>query len=170
VGAGNLFISAKNVALESLSAAAREPYHVGATVDGVEIAYEPDYTDIVVDQLKDAAIIFQNGFRVTVRTQLAEATLANLKMAWGMPDSALTSNKLSIGVPPDEPTERKLLVIGRNPQDFERRYFARRAVAVDTSSHMLRRAEATLFPVAFRLLGDPAYTGSEYGYIEDATS
>lgn len=163
-------MSPTSVALESLSSSAREQYHVGATVDGVEIAYEPDYVDIVVDQLKDAAIIFQNGFRVTVRTQLAEATLENLKLAWGMRDSDLSGGQLNINVPPDEPVERKLLVVGRNPQDFERKYFARRAVSVETSSHTLRRAEATLFPVAFRLLADPAYSVGAYGYIIDATS
>jgi hypothetical protein len=169
VGAGNLYISDKTVALETLSAAAREPYHVGATVDGVEVAYEPDYVDIVVDQLKDAAIIFQNGFRLTVRTQVAEATLKNLKVAWGMRDADLVNSgtKLNIPVPQDEPVERKLLIIGRNPQDTERKYFGRRAISVETSSHTLRRAEATLYPVAFRLLADPTYTGSEYGFIED---
>lgn len=170
MGAGNLYVSDKTVALESLSAAAREPYHVGATVDGVEIAYEPDYVDIAVDQLKDAAIIFQNGYRVTVRTQLAEATLQNLKMAWGRRDSDLSGGQLNMPVPPDNPVERKIVVTGKNPAGFERKYFGRRAIAVDTSSHMLRRAEATLFPVAFRLLADPAYSGSEYGYIVDASS
>ncbi len=170
MGAGNLYISAKNVALETLNTAAREPYHVGATVDGVEIAYEPDYVDITVDQLKDAAIVFNNGYRVSVRTQLAEATLENLKMAWGLRDSDLSGTQLNVPIAPDEATERKILVIGRNPQGFERKYFGRRAIAYEASSHTLRRGEATLFPVSFRLLGDPAYTGSEYGYILDATS
>lgn len=78
MGAGNLFISDKSVALESLNASQRNAYHVGATVDGVEVAYEPDYTDIVVDQLKDAAIIFQNGFRLSVRTQVAEIGRAHV--------------------------------------------------------------------------------------------
>lgn len=172
MGAGNLYVSEKTVALETLTGSARDPYHVGATIDGVEVAYEPDYTDIVVDQLKDAAIIFQNGYRVTVRTQLAEATLNNLMLAWGMRDSDLVNagKRLNMPVPPDEPRERKLLIVGRNPQDFDRKYFGRRAIVAETSSHTLRRAEATVFPVAFRLLGDPNYPGSEYGYIEDATS
>lgn len=171
VGAGNLYVSAQSVPLETYNASQRNSYHMGATVDGVEVAYEPDYTDIVVDQLKDAALIYQNGFRLSVRTQVAEATLANLQVAWGLADAQLVGGtRLDVPVPPDEPVERKLVVIGRNPNDFERMYFARRAISVETSSHMLRRAEATLFPVTFRLLGDPAYSGAEYGYIEDATS
>jgi hypothetical protein len=175
VGAGNLFISDKTVALETLSTSARDVYHVGATMEGVEVAYEPDYTDIVVDQLKDAAIIYQNGYRVTVRTNLAEGTLANLKVAWGKADADLTNpsgstQRLNMPIAPDEPKERKLLVIGRNSTDLERKYFGRRAIAVDTSSHALRRGEATMFPVAFRLLADPSYSGAEYGYIEDTIS
>jgi hypothetical protein len=173
VGAGNLYISSKAIPLETYNSAQRNTYHVGATMDGVEVAYEPDYTDINVDQLKDAAIIYQNGFRLSVRTNLAEATLENLQRAWGFADAQLVAGppkKLNIPVPPDEPTERKLVLIGKNPADLERKYFARRAIAADTSSHSLRRADATVFPVSFRLLGDPAYSGSEYGYIEDANS
>lgn len=150
--------------------------HLGATMDGVEVAYEPDYTDIVVDQLKDAAIIYQNGFRVTVRTNLAEATLTNLKMVWGLPDSAYSTNAgtatLNITVPEDEPVERQLVVFGRSPNSTasalkRRKYFCRRIVAVDTSSHALKRAEATMFPVAFRILADPNYSVAQYGFIED---
>lgn len=158
------------MALESLNASQREQYHVGATVDGVEVAFEPDYVDINVDQLKDAAKIFQNGYRVTVRTQLAEATLQNLKVAWGLRDSDLSGQQLNIPISPDDATERKLLITGKNPAGFERKYFGRRAISAEASSHTLRRGEATLYPVAFRLLADPNYSGSEYGFIQDATS
>lgn len=180
IGAGNLFISEQTSNLESVigSSAGRDQYHVGATMEGVEVQYEPDYVDVVIDQLKDAAMIYFNGYRVTVRTNLAEATLDNLKVTWGMPDAALTSNsstaRLALPIPADEPKERKLLVIGRSPLSdanttLERRYFCRRAVAVDASSHALKRGEATMFPVAFRILADPTYSNNlgDYGYIED---
>lgn len=180
IGAGNLYISEQTANLESqiASAAGRDQYHIGATMDGVEVQYEPDYVDINVDQLKDAAQIYFNGYRVTVRTNLAEATLGNLKVAWGMPDAALTSNastiRLALPIPADEPRERKLLIVGRSPLStptttLERRYFCRRAITVDASSHALKRGEATMFPVAFRILADPTYSNNagDYGYIED---
>lgn len=152
--------------------------HMGATMEGVEVAYEPDYTDIMVDQLKDAAVIYQNGFRVTVRTNLAEATLTNLKLAWGLPESAYSTGagfqQLNITIPNDEPVERKLVIWGRSPASTgttlkRRKYYCRRAVSVDASGHALKRAEATMFPVSFRILADPVYSLAQYGYIYDET-
>lgn len=178
VGAGDLYVGVKGTAQSSLEDAAN---HVGATTDGVEVAYEPDYNDITVDQLKDAAIIYQNGYRVSVRTNLAEATLMQLAVAWGMRGgSGVTTQtdligstavgstqRLLIPIAPDEPVERSILVKGRSPKDKNRRYYGRRAISAEASSHSLRRGEATVFPVSFRMLPDPAFTGSEYGYIED---
>jgi hypothetical protein len=146
-------------------------------MDGVNVQYEPDYTDIEVDQLKDAALIYQNGFKVTVSTNVAEVTLRNLKVAWGLPESSLEpvsggTQKLLLPIPADDPVERKLIVYGKSPAATAlsikyRRYFCRRAIAVDASSHALKRGEATMFPVSFRILADPSYSNAEYGYIED---
>ena len=184
VGPGNLYIASSGdswyATFDTLSQATLDSNgsHLGATMEGVEVAYEPDYTDIVVDQLKDAAVIFQNGFKVSVRTNLAEATLTNLKIAWGMPDSALSTGggtqTLNLPVPADEPVERRIIIFGRSPAATSsslkrRKYFCRRAVAVDTSSHALKRAEATMFPISFRILADPSYSLAQYGFIEDET-
>lgn len=180
VGAGNLFVGPKGTAHATLADLGGS-YHVGATMDGVEIAYEPDVVDIMVDQLKDAAILYQNGYRVSVRTNLAEATLQLLAVAWGLraglgvttatdasgSTASGSTYRLLIPIAPDEPVERAIAVKGRDSEDKNRIYYGRRAIAAEASSHSLRRGEATVFPIAFRLLADPAYTGSEYGYIED---
>lgn len=183
VGSGDLFISGAADSyygtFEGLSWATlvSNGSHVGGTMDGVNVQYEPDYTDIEVDQLKDAALIYQNGFKVTVTTNVAEVTLRNLKVAWGMPESALqpvanSLQRLNIPIPADDPVERKLMVRGKSPAANAsvikyRKYFCRRAIAVEASSHALKRGEATMFPVAFRILADPSYSNAEYGYIED---
>jgi hypothetical protein len=108
-----------------------------------------------------------------------EATLSNLMVTWGLDSTQLTTSAglqtLKLPVPPDEPTERRLVVFGKSPASSpgsikNRKYFARRAVAVDTSSHALKRGEATMFPVSFRVLGDPSYSAAEYGFIQDETS
>lgn len=183
VGAGDLFIAGTaDSYYATFEGATRATLmgngsHVGATMDGVNVQYEPDYTDIEVDQLKDAALIYQNGFKVTVATNVAEVTLRNLKMAWGMPESALQpvsggTQKLLLPIPADDPVERKLVVLGKSPAATAstikyRKYFCRRAINVDASSHALKRGEATMFPVAFRILADPSYSNAEYGYVED---
>ncbi len=186
VGAGNLYISAAdnakvplpvftsgvsaNVTLDS-DAAWR---HAGATQEGVEVAYEPDYGEVEVDQLKDAAILFNQGTSISMNTNMAEASLQNLLVAWGYPVTALATDTLSLGIPREAPIERTAAVVGRAPATAaglarERIYYARRVISVEGSNHALRRTEATVFPVSFRLLPDPTYAGSEYGTIIDRT-
>lgn len=153
--------------------------HAGFTSEGLEISYEPDYTDVEVDQLLDSAKIFKTGQRVMVNTTFSEASLTNLLIVWGQQTGTLSSTGstgelgIAAGALGDEPVERALVAVGSGPrptttQKRERVYFARRVLSVDTSAHALRRNENTVFPVSFRLLPDPnATAGSEYGFIRD---
>ncbi len=167
--------------------------NVGFTSEGVEVAYTPDYGDVQVDQLLDTAKLFKQAMTVSVNTMLAEATLENLLVAFGQPSStkdaaahggalenpvadyAKGSNGETLGLEAgalgSEPTERAMVFIGNAPRKDgkrrERMYHARRVLNVEAVSHSYRRNEATMFPVAFRLLPDPAYSGAEYGIIVD---
>jgi hypothetical protein len=156
--------------------------HAGFTSEGLELSYEPDYTDVEVDQLLDSAKIFKSGMRVTIGTTFSEASLENLLITWGQQAASLLASTgstggqigIAAGALGDEPTERALVAVGVGPrsatgtQKRERVYYARRVLSVDTSASALRRAEATVFPVSFRLLPDPtAPVGQEYGYIVD---
>jgi hypothetical protein len=116
--------------------------HTGFTSEGVEVSYEPDYGEVEVDQLLDDST----------------ATEETLAIAAG-----------SLG---DEPTERSVAFVGPAPRadagtKRERIYHVRRALSIESSSHSLRRNEATVFPVSFRLLPDPSFSGQEYGVIKD---
>src|SRR3712207_4738532 len=90
---------------------------VGFTQEGVEVSYEPDYGDVEVDQLLDAARIFRQGMRVTVNTTLAEATLENLLVVWGAPAANLVSGTLNMraGSLGEGPLERSLHFVGPAP-------------------------------------------------------
>lgn len=186
VGAGNLFIAATDGATPALPTpgagvsmvTALEAdvnwRSVGATQEGVEVAFEPDYGEVEVDQMKDAIIMFNQGVTVSMSTNLAEATLQNLLVAWGFPSTNLTTDTFKLSVPGDDPVERSAVVVGRAPATAgglkrERYYHARRVISVEGSNHSLRRTEATVFPVNFRLLPDPAFAGAEYGVIVDRT-
>jgi hypothetical protein len=165
----------------ALDAATTQWRHTGFTSEGLEISYEPDYTDVEVDQLLDSAKVFKTGMRVTVNTTFSEASLENLMVTWGQQTGTLSSTGstgdlgMAAGALGDEPVERALAAVGAGPrpanqptQKRERVYFARRVLSVDTSAHALRRAEATVFPVSFRLLPDPtAPVGKEYGFVRD---
>lgn len=152
--------------------------HTGFTTDGLSVSYEPDYADVEVDQLLDAARMFKQSMRVTVSTTLSEASLENLLVVWGQHNETLsdTSSVTELGMAAgglgDEPTERGLVAVSVAPrtvagQRRERVYHARRVLSVETTEHGMMRNEATTFPVTFRLLPDPNYPNSEYGIIRD---
>lgn len=156
--------------------------NVGYTQEGVEVSYEPEYGDVEVDQLLDSARTFKSGMRVTVNTTFAEATLENLVIAWGQTDSTLVSSsdaggsfqELTIqgGNLGDAPLERQLIIVGNGKEKSgagfynERTYHAYRALSTETTSFALRRNEATVYPVSFRLLphNDPQLG---YGAVRD---
>lgn len=162
--------------------------YAGATQEGVELGYAPEYGEVNVDQLGDAAITFFDTASVTLNTTLAEATLTNLLVAWGFEDDFLQQvesvDHFSIGVKPQDPVERAVAVVGKgsstdtadyatNPDAdpiWERRdrvYMGRRVVAIEGASLSMNRAENTAFPVSFRLLADPTVQYAEYGIIMD---
>lgn len=152
--------------------------HTGFTSEGVEVSYEPDYGEVEVDQLLDSAKLFKQSMKVMVNTTFSEATLENLLIVWGQQNTTLTSttNDKTLGIAAgslgDEPTERSVAFVGPAPRAAagtkrERVYHVRRALSIESSSHSLKRNEATVFPVSFRLLPDPSFSGQEYGVIKD---
>lgn len=152
--------------------------HVGLTNGGVEVAYSPDFGNVEVDQLLDDAKLFKQKMTVSVNTSLSEATLENVLLAWGQQASTLTTSGgdtelgMSSGELGDDPVERVVAFVGPGPRGSdnlkrERVYLARRALQVESSSHSLARAEATMIPVSLRLLPDPLFPKKEYGLIRD---
>lgn len=149
---------------------------VGLTQEGVEVQYQPDFGEVEVDQLLDAARLFKQKMTVQVATTLAEATLENLVVVWDDAQAPVGTTEKSVYLKPgslgDAPVERHLLFVGPAPgatSAKQRVYLVSRAVSMEASSHALRRNEATVFPVTFRLLPDTASSYSAYGKIVDIT-
>lgn len=177
--------------------------HPGYTSEGVEFAYSPDYGEVEVDQLLDAAKLFKQKMTATVKTSLVEATLENLIISWAQGQSSLrapgkgmledvtgatvdaSKDFEGVAVPTNEevvgleagalgvePVERQMVFVGGSPRTLtgnkkrERIYHLRRALSVEPSTHSLKRNEATMFPVSFRLLPSTV-SGAEYGSIRD---
>lgn len=149
---------------------------VGYTMEGLEVATDPSWTDVEVDQLLDAAKIFKDKMSLNISTTFAEATLENLLIAWGQRTSFVTSTttekeiEIQGGVLGDAPLERGLIAVSNSPEKVgtnqygERTYFAYRVLSVEASTHTMARAEATGIPVTFRAL--PADNG-RYGAVRD---
>lgn len=112
---------------------------IGFTNSGLEISYEPNYGEVMVDQLLDAARLFKQTLKVTLKTELVEATLENLTLSWGQMDSYYVATTSIVNVPTlsatspqagdskgatlniaagalgDAPVERTLIAVGNAP-------------------------------------------------------
>jgi hypothetical protein len=150
--------------------------HVGYTSEGVDFSFEPDYGEVQVDQLLDVAKIYKQGQKVMVKTTLTEATLENFLVVLGGKSSDLlaasnaassqgTTRVLDLngGALGYSPVERSILIVGPGPEKLldsganggtvvERVYIGYRALSMETVSVGIKRNEATVFPVTFRLL------------------
>ena len=162
--------------------------NVGYTMNGLELQFQPDFGEVAVDQLLDAAKLYKQGMKVNMVTAFAEATLENLLIAIAAPKSSLANdtqlkNPLEAGtvnyadvfdVKSGEigecPVERALLAIGPGTGDcaagnsIERIYVAYRALSIENVTVSAKRDAPSMFEVSFRLL--PANNGS-YGKIVD---
>jgi hypothetical protein len=158
--------------------------NVGYTMNGLELAFAPDFGEVQVDQLLDVAKLYKQGMTVTMSTAFAEATLENLliALAYGsdkLEDKALKNTSagqsldLSAGSLGECPVERSIVAVGPGTgdcaasQEIERVYIAYRALSIDNVTVSAKRDEISMFEVSFRLLPDDS-EGS-YGKIVDRT-
>ena len=157
--------------------------NVGATNGGVEISWEPDMVDIEIDQYGDAAKVIQSKVKVMVKTTLAEATLNNLATAWSYDNSTggadiianndgANTKTLLFGTQSVYPFEYALQIVGNAPGSTAsvtktRKFNTKRAVSFTSSMLSMKRAEATMFEVSFRILPVTSDAGYEYGKIID---
>lgn len=164
--------------------------YVGFTTEGVELSFQPDFGEVAVDQLLDVAKIFKQGQQVMVSTTLSEATLENLYLVLASGEVTQPTNGLASGAGGNKtlsldggslgqsPVERSICVVGPGPsegvtlgagQSVERVYVGYRAVSMDTVSVGVRRNEATVFAVNFRLLpgGGVGSDDNLYGKVID---
>ena len=173
--------------------------HVGFTSEGVDFSFEPDYGEVQVDQLLDVAKIYKQGQKVMVKTTLTEATLENFLVVLGgktgatgdlRTESLAATSKgktqvldLNGGALGYAPVERSILIVGPGPESLltsatvnggtvvERIYLGSRALSMETVSVGIKRNEATVFPVTFRLLPSNSLTSQDgnaiYGKVID---
>jgi hypothetical protein len=152
--------------------------NIGYTSNGLELAFQPDFGDVAVDQLLDVARLFKQGMTVNLNTSFAEATLENLLVAIAgkggadgdlSPEaSGLQTLKMSAGDIGDVPLERGLVAVGPGSGSAsdpkERIYVAYRALSIENVTVSAKRDEASMFEVSFRLLPND---DASYGRIVD---
>lgn len=123
---------------------------LGFTSTGIEVSYEPGYSDVVVDQLLDAARLFQQSLKVTIKTELDEGAFENLNFVWGQQEviynagsafatvntaqtasssnvtasAAVSTLNIAAGALGITPVERSLVFVGNAPGTFGTRFDA----------------------------------------------
>jgi hypothetical protein len=114
----------------------------GFTSTGVDVSYEPGYSDVVVDQLLDAARLFQQSLKVIVKTELDEGLFENMNIVWGQQEAvynlgsagtasapaispnttgngaSVTQLALNGGALGIAPVERSLVFVGQAPGSY----------------------------------------------------
>ncbi len=149
--------------------------NIGYTSNGLELAFQPDFGEVAVDQLLDVARLFKQGMTVNLNTSFAEATLENLLVAIAGkeddltgPTSGLETLNMSAGDIGDVPLERGLVAVGPGSGSSldpkERIYVAYRALSIENVTVSAKRDEASMFEVSFRLLPND---NASYGKIVD---
>jgi len=146
---------------------------VGATRDGVEMSRAIEFYDVQCDQVKATLKKAPTNQKRTVKTTLLEATLENLKLAWG--GTLVTSagppatKTLKMGLA-DGGEEHELVFVGPAPGTYKTRTVTfYRAVNVSQSATKYVKDGEVRIEVEFEILPDlskPA--GEEWGTIVDS--
>jgi hypothetical protein len=130
----------------------------GGTQDGVELTIDREFMEMEVDQIVDIA-----GRRLTkrdfqIKTNLAEPTLVNLKLANN--GGTITASAAFQTYDPDDtvaatqPTYSAILFDGYAPQSvaaatMRRRVVVRKVLSIESIESSYKKDEMTLYPVTF---------------------
>jgi len=146
---------------------------LGYTSGGVNLMMTADRIDLEVDQSYAPIGVHKVRESFEVKTNLAEATLENLKLIWEQVEAIVTgagSKTLSWGMNPDV-IEHTLEFLGKSPEGFDRTFTVYKAVIWEVGEMVHQKDALTVVPVTFRVLPDiDKGDNKEYGTIVDTTA
>ncbi len=123
---------------------------VGGTKGGIELNINSEYSELTVDQIVDIIESRRTGRTVTLKTTLAEATLANLAQA--IANAAPVANVLNLddGLAAFKPSYSALLMDGIAPGGFRRRAILRKCLPTDAVGMAYKKDDQTVVPVTWK--------------------
>jgi hypothetical protein len=125
---------------------------VGGTKGGVELNISSEYGELTVDQIVDVIESRRTGREITVKTQLAEATLDNIARAIGNAAPAANVLNLDDNAAAFKPPYSAILIDGIAPGGFRRRIIVRKTLATDAVGVAYKKDDQTVVPVTWKLL------------------
>lgn len=127
---------------------------VGGTQDGVTVSHEREFFELECDQIVEIPESRETKRVTTVKTNLAEVTLANLR--YTLNGGTVTASASYSTYDPDDsgasaaPTYQALCFVGKAPGGFNRRVFVRKVLSVESVESPYKKGAQTLFPVTFK--------------------
>jgi len=147
---------------------------IGATDGGINLTRGFDKEEWEVDQVLGAIDEFITKWNMTLETNLAEASLGNLELAWEASEPVLDTGEYTQGIgDPDTVTERMIALIVDKREvagvGYIRAYvFWIAKLDGADSEHSFVKGEKTLIPLTFSLLADSSEVGeSRFGIVLD---
>ncbi len=126
---------------------------VGGTQGGVALEINQTYTELDVDQVVDVPESRVTKREMTIKTNLAEPTLANLALAMNV-TAPVTGASVDTLEPNDDvsstqPNYKALLFDGFAPGSFRRRIICRKTLQNDKVDFSYTKEDQTVFSVTF---------------------
>ena len=131
---------------------------VGGTKGGVEVQMESETYEIKIDQSLYPVYRKMTARKATLRTNLSEGTLENLRIAWNLASSALVSSSLSLNNTENSSVKLEFITKGPGATPCTRTYTFWAAVSMSAGAQKYVNSEEMVIPVEFECLYDETKT------------
>ena|SRR5690349_6361691 len=122
---------------------------IGGTSGGATLNIGQSYTPMTVDQVAMPVGARKTEQTVSVVTAMAEATLANLRMALNQATAVTTFVELDADISNADPLYQAVCLEGQKPGGGPRRVFVRRTLSTESIGIPFQKDGMTLVPVTF---------------------
>lgn len=167
-------VTVKNLIIGPCSSFQVDGTELGGTANGVEMEKKQKNASVTVDQVASDVKEGLEDEEYNITTELAEGTLSNLQIAWGLDSQPTTDassgvTTLNLGAQ-QEMIERTLSFTGPAPSGKTRTFTNNRVVAMVSGKAKYDRKDQLTYPVDFKILPDLSSPGKEYGTVTDSSS
>ncbi len=122
---------------------------IGGTNGGATLNISQTYTPMTVDQVAMPVGARKTEQGVSIVTAMAEATLANLRMALNQAVAVTTFVELDADISNADPLYQAVCLEGQKPGGGPRRVFVRRTLSTESIGIPFQKDGMTLVPVTF---------------------
>src|SRR3989338_5494130 len=142
-------------------AAEADAVNIGKTDGGVETNKSEDTKQIFVDQELAAVEEVSTKEGVVLKTNIAEATLAALALAWGQPVASVNGSTFNMGGKTDIRDYRTVYFNAKGPGPGTRKVTCHKCKIKGDSSQKYTKGDLTLVPLEITLLCDTSTAAGE---------